>query len=390
MRTGAEPMSREIFQSVESWCDDFFRDFVSFRNGIYGAERGFLEECIDPFRILFKDSVEVTSGLWQWRALLLRSVAGAVLGRMLMCYSTDDAKKVLNCGYFECENDARLAARLFDHAIEYARERGLTVIKAPVQANFFVSYRMRIGGDGPPFYGEPFYKDYYPDLFRACGLHVANTWQTTRLRPWHTVKNFLRINRALGGRVATFSELKVRNLDMRRWDAELALMHGLFHESYRDMPEFAPMSLATFRALYNDFRYLASPRFSYFVEHRGRPVGFCINFFDALPALRMLERMRGGVLAPFAKLLALLRLKLSRGTLLITYVGRIPSPTGDEIKGVQAKVSRRIIASTLGGLLVRRLLVCFSAQDSNSKRSFAPDTYVPYATYALFRKDVGS
>lgn len=148
------------------------------------------------------------------------------------------------------------------------------------------------------------------------------------------------------------------------------------------MPEFEPVSFPQFKAIYGDFKYLVNPLYSYIVEMEGVPVGFSINYVDPLPVL---APHKGKKLATWQKALLLLKLRANRGTYMISHIGKVPGPDGEELKGIQIQVSRRI---TLASFLMRRVVVTFQNENSPSRRSWNPKVWLHHATYVLYGKEL--
>jgi hypothetical protein len=148
------------------------------------------------------------------------------------------------------------------------------------------------------------------------------------------------------------------------------------------MPEWEPISFAQFKIIYDDFKYIINPYYSYIVELRGRPVGFSINFADPLPVL---AKVKGLKLSKVRKVLLFLQLRMNLSTLLIAHVGKIPGPQGEEIKGVQIQVSKRI---QVIAAVMRTVLVTFQMKNSPSRRSFEERSQDSYSAYVLYGREL--
>ena len=169
---------------------------------------------------------------------------------------------------------------------------------------------------------------------------------------------------------------------MSDWDNELKIIHSLFNEAYQNMPEWEPITFDQFKIIYDDFKYIINPLYCYIVELRGKPVGFSINFADPLPVLL---KVKGKKLSTLQKAALLLKLRTNLSCFIIAHVGKIPGPNGEEIKGVQIQVSKRI--QFIAGMM-RKVLVTFQMKNSPSRRSFEERSQTSYAEYVLYGMDL--
>ncbi len=175
---------------------------------------------------------------------------------------------------------------------------------------------------------------------------------------------------------------KLRCVRMNDWENELKIIHKLFNEAYQSMAEWEPITFEQFKLVYDDFKYIINPWYSYIVELRGKPVAFSINFADPLPVL---SKVKGKELSSADKALLFMKLRLNTSAFLIAHVGKIPGPDGEEIKGVQIQVSKRL---QVFGIWMRKVLVTFQVKNSPSRRSFDEKYLSSYAEYALYGKDL--
>lgn len=311
-----------------------------------------------------------------------------VLAKAILVWQNN--AEVGNLGFIDWE-DHLLAANLLIEAVTASAKRNqLSQLKTPVDLNFYVKYRIRVPGGGEPFWGEPVYPDYYHELFQKTGFIEIGRWDTYKLNKLQGIKDYFlkRLKLAkkpVGPHHKTRDKSKrttVRCIRMKDWDNELKIIYALFTQAYKSMPEWEPISFEQFKIIYDDFKYIINPYCAYIVELQGKPVGFSINFVDPLP---ILSRVKGKELSKIQKLLLFGQLRTNRSTFLIAHVGKIPGPNGEEIKGVQIQVSKRI---QFFAVLVKKVLVTFQMTDSPSRRSFDEKYQTPYAQYVLYGKNL--
>jgi hypothetical protein len=266
----------------------------------------------------------------------------------------------------------------------------LKTIKTPVDLNFYVKYRIKLPGGGEPFWGEPVYPDYYHDLFTRTGFYELGRWDTYKLNKFEGILDYFKKRKKLA-RKPEGSHHKTKKKELRTtircvrlndWENELKIIHTLFNQAYQNMPEWESIDFDQFKLIYDDFKYIMNPYYSYIVELRGKPVGFSINFVDPLS---LLQKVKGKKLSTLEKGLLLLKLRANIGTYLIAHIGKIPGPNGEEIKGVQIQVSKRIQFLCA---IMPKVLVTFQMKNSPSRRSFEERTQVPYSQYVIYGMDL--
>jgi hypothetical protein len=375
-----------VVESRESWELNFFEEMREFRNRIHqGIITSFPEE-IEDYRKFFGLGSPFEAD-YHWCAFLGR-LDGKVVAKAILSWRK--GSDTGNLGFLDWVNNEAAAVSFISQIEAYARDKGLGQIKTPVDLSLFIKYRIRLPGGGDPFYGEPIYPYYYHDLYRAGGFEVIGTWDTYRLKKFGAIKDFfqkrmkLARREGVGHTKAKAPELKtsVRSIRMEDWENELRIIHALFCEAYQTMPEFEPISFEQFKLVYDDFKYIIVPWMSYIVELQGRPVGFSINYPDPLP---ILAPLKGKKLNLAQKAILLARLRTNLGCVLIAHIGRIPGPNGEEIKGIQIQVSKRIqIFSALMG----KILVTFQNIDSPSRKTWNPAVQEEHARYVLYGKSL--
>ena len=93
---------------------------------------------------------------------------------ILTFYSGDEAAYL---GFFESINDQQIASAFIEHLAGFARSLGAIKIIGPVQASFWLGYRMQLTGtEEPPFTGEPHNPAYYPQLWWAAGFELKECY----------------------------------------------------------------------------------------------------------------------------------------------------------------------------------------------------------------------
>ncbi len=372
--------------TVEAWDTAFFEVFVDYRNRIHSEVPSSLPETISDYERYFGPRNPFAVD-YSWIGFIVRS-GESVCAKAILAWRRDGT--LGNLGFLDWDNNPAAAHALVEAVVLKARALGLKSLKTPVDLNFYIKYRIKCPGGGKPFWGEPIYPDYYHELFSATGFSEIGRWDTYKIQRLKGIWDYL-VKRKKLAKKSDGSHPKARDKQMRTtircvrpadWDGELQIIHRLFNEAYKSMPEWEPISFPQFKTIYDDFKYIINPYYSYIVELRGRPVGFSINFADPLPVL---SKVKGLKLSKMRKVLLLLQLRMNLSTLLIAHVGKIPGPQGEEIKGVQIQVSKRI---QLIAAVMRTVLVTFQIKNSPSRRSFEERSQDSYSEYVLYGREL--
>lgn len=373
----------------DKWNDQFFDDFVEFKNQLYHNHPHHLIERVSDLKKQLESPYFIKQNIL-FRAVLIL-LDGNIVGRGLLYYDPN-VPKCLRFGYFEVVNEEEVYRELFNEIEKFAREKKAFEIIGPVQGHFFFSYRMKLSGE-LPFYGEPINPTYYNDIFLKMGMVNKNKWHTSRVDITKTRRNFNEIRDLSKKNQKEYLKLKLKFIFPWRWNKSLKVIYQLFIETYQEMIEYNKIDFTTFKIIYDDFKYIINPFFSYIVEYEGRPVGFCINFFDPLPILIAYEKrakkkiFKTQIGIFFHKVYLIIRLKFNFRRLLIMYVGKLKKIDGNELKGIQALVSKYL--GFMGMLvMMKEAFVCYTSDDSPANKSFKDQFKTVIAEYGLFYKEL--
>jgi hypothetical protein len=188
-------------------------------------------------------------------------------------------------GFFDCEDDVEVAKALVGAACDWLRGRGLPRALGPINFSIWHAYRLMTRGfASKAFHGEPYNPPYYPRLFEASGFAPFARWYA-----WDLTEQHMRAMREMA-----FAQAKAidyfpehRPIDMARFDDELAVLHGLLMEGFKENVGAAPIGLDEFRAIYARLREVVIPelaRTAYTAE--GDLIGFGLLYPDVSDYVR--------------------------------------------------------------------------------------------------------
>ena len=200
-------------------------------------------------------------------------------------------------GFFESVDDRQVAHALLDEAVAWVKARGARDVIGPV--NFTTNHQVGLlveNFDRPPCvemtYNPPWYEPLVAsygfgkakDLF-AWWIDVTPGTDDPHMRRYFEVSE--RVKRRYG--------LRIRSIDMRRFEEEVAALFRLYNGSWQRNWGFVPVSEAEFAAIAHDLKPIVVPSLVLLVEDRaGAPAAFSV----ALPDVNEIMP-RDGRLLPF-------------------------------------------------------------------------------------------
>lgn len=177
-------------------------------------------------------------------------------------------------GFFESVNE-EAAHTLFEHAAQWAVARGLASLVGPFNLDPEDSYGILVEGrDRPPALLCGHTPAAYQAWFERSGflpLRGDNLAFELRLDDGSpAIERVL----ALAERVQKKGWIKLRQLDARHWEPEIALIHVLLNRALAHLADFRPYEEETVRAMLEPFREIADPELVLFAEVEGETVGW--------------------------------------------------------------------------------------------------------------------
>jgi GNAT superfamily N-acetyltransferase len=179
--------------------------------------------------------------------------------------------------------DAPAGVSVLQHALERLRQAGLAQVVGPMDGNTWRSYRLVTDpGTEPPFFLEPTNPPNWPQHFVAAGFTPIATYYSA-LNADLTITD-PRIPATLE-RLQS-SGIRIRNIQLDRFDAELSAVHDLSLESFAGNYLYTPIAKEEFLAMYEPIKAHLLPRLVLLAEQGDQLVGFMFGLPDLLEARR--------------------------------------------------------------------------------------------------------
>ena len=226
---------------------------------------------------------------------LARDARGQVVGRIAAV--KNDAHTAQHhdgagfFGFFETTQDPDVAAALFSAVSAWLAARGLTVMRGP--ASFSVNEECGLlvkGFDSSPVVMMPYNPPWYADLIEGYGFAKAKDLIAYHHATPDVPERLTRISERLAAR----HQIKIRNLDMKQFAAEVDRVRMLYNTAWDANWGNIPMTDAEFDDLAKQLKPVVVPELVLFAEVRGELAGFAL----ALPDMNVALRHMNGRLLP--------------------------------------------------------------------------------------------
>ena len=206
-------------------------------------------------------------------------------------------------GMLDAEDDVETFRTLIKTAEDWLREQGMQRVRGPF--NLSINEEMGLLIDGfntPPVFLMGHALPYYAKHIEQSGYSKAKDVLAYMIPPNFDMPVIMqRLVDASAHRV------KVRPINMKRFDEEISLLRDIFNDAWAENWGFVPFTEAEFRELGNNLRFLVHPKLIQIAEVDGEAVTFVV----ALPNINEAIRDLKGKLFPFGWAKLLWRLKVS-------------------------------------------------------------------------------
>ena len=251
----------------------YVRDFLSLPDKLYSKKENM--ESRETVRHLILGE-HVLSKYFDLTAFVIYDGREAAGRFAITVYPGSDTAYI---GLFECENNDAAAGFLFSMAEKICAGKGCTSIVGPVDASFWIKYRLKINNfDKPAYTGEPYNRDYYFDLFKKNGYSVKEHYTSSG---YHAIDESY-VNEKFEERFKAFEEKGYRIESVKHEGFEKAMMsvYDLITDLYSDFPVYSDLSREDFMELFNSYRSIMDMSMTKLAYYGDETVGFYISIPD--------------------------------------------------------------------------------------------------------------
>jgi GNAT superfamily N-acetyltransferase len=232
---------------------------------------------------------------------------GEVCGRIAAIVDQgyiDRYKERRGCfGFFECVDDARVAAGLFDAARQWLADRDIHRVRGPMNPSENYEVGLLVDGfDTPPTFLITYNPPYYGKLIEGCGFHKAQdfysfTGNVSQLGEVRARRESVRLQ------IEQRFGITVRPLNKKRFLEDVKAFLEIYNRSLVDQWGFVPLSPAEMVHMAKGLRFLIVPELALAAEMEGQMVGAVFAIPDYNPRIKKID----GRLFPFGALRLLWR-----------------------------------------------------------------------------------
>jgi len=196
-------------------------------------------------------------------------------------------------GFFDCIDDVDVAKALFDAAEKWIRSKGRTSSIGPTNPTINDVCGLLIDSfNEPPVLMMSWNPDYYPKLVEASGNKKEMDLYAYWLAPSDQAEKYKHAADVFRRRY----KIETRNLDMKNFDRDLAIVKEIYNAAWANNWDFFPMTDAEINHMAKQLKMVVKPNLVHFAYLDGKPVGFSLALPDYYQAFR---NIRDGKLLPF-------------------------------------------------------------------------------------------
>ncbi len=250
--------------------EKYIKDFLSFSKKLY-CNNDNMEDSGNIRRLLLGEHV-----LNKYFALYKFVVYddNNVVARFAITVYPNDSTAYF--GFFECINDKHIARKVFEKAESFVKSINCKIIIGPVDASFWIKYRLKINNfDMRPYTGEPYNKDYYFDLFKDNGYKVCDHYTSNQYKP----AQYEYINNEYREKYDEFIKkgYEIRSPKPEEFDDCLNELYGLITSLYSDFPIFKDITKEDFVDVFKSYEKIIDFSMVKFGYKNGKMVGFFVS-----------------------------------------------------------------------------------------------------------------
>lgn len=283
-------------------------------------------------------------------------------------------------GFFETIPDQSVARALLNAAADWARTRGMRLLRGPFNFNTNGESGLLIEGFSAPCVMMPYNPPIYAQLIEANGFAKAKDLLAYLIR---IDDEFLSKSKTLLGRLRSLAErakrrgFRVRNVNLRDFEAEVARLREIYNAAWERNWGFIPMTEPEFVAQAKELKAVVIPSLAKIVELQGEPVGFGLVLPDVYQILKPLK----GRLWPWGIFRLLWGLRRIDGLRFIT----LGIKRAYRLRGVDALLYVSLVEETLALKRFRYCELSWLLQDNhaiiNACKAVGGQCYKTYRIY---------
>jgi hypothetical protein len=184
-------------------------------------------------------------------------------------------ERVVFFGLYESFNDLETAKSLLDKVSEWGRERGMEVLRGPMNLSMNDECAFLAKGfDSPPVIMMTYNPRYYLELMEKCGLVKAkDLYAFFMTRDHETAEKVRQIVEKTKKELA----VTLRTIDMKNIEEEAERVKFIYNDAWEMNWGFVPWTEKEMDHMVKKLKQLADPSLVVFAEDKGRTIGFAFG-----------------------------------------------------------------------------------------------------------------
>lgn len=236
---------------------------------------------------------------------------GEITGRIAAVVDENHNKfhneRVVFFGLYESFNDLETARTLLDEAAKWGRERGMEILRGPMNLSMNDECAFLLEGfDSPPVIMMPYNPPYYLDLMEKCGLVKAKDLYAFYIEGYQEANERIR---AIVNSVRKKTTVTIRKVDLKNIKEEVKKIKYIYNNSWVKNWGFVPWTEKEMDHMAKNLKLIADPDIVILAEDKGKPVGFAF----ALPNYNEVIKKMNGRFTPIGILKFLIYRKKIKG-----------------------------------------------------------------------------
>ena len=194
-------------------------------------------------------------------------------------------------GFFDFIDDPAVSQKLFTEATAILKAHHLTTIRGPYSPTINDECGLLTDGfDSSPLvmmaYNSPYYLNHYEQLgLKSARKLFAFTLSADAQAPERVEKIVARVKRSTG--------IRVRNVDLKRLNDELKIIHDLFNRTLVGNWGFVPITLHELTVAADDLKAIIDPSLVFIAERDGIPIAFSLTLPDVNELMLRCKNVHG-------------------------------------------------------------------------------------------------
>lgn len=165
------------YRVITGCTDEVKRRFLELPHRLYSRREAVQNTTLEKELL---EGRHILSRYFSVFPIVVLDEAGRAASRCLLTFYEGDLCAYL--GFFESVNDTAASGLLFAAAQQAAAQAGKSKLMGPLNASFWIGYRLKTNRFGTPYTAEPYNKAYYAALWEDAGFAVCERYYSNALR----------------------------------------------------------------------------------------------------------------------------------------------------------------------------------------------------------------